>query len=66
MIICEWCGYIQEKDLNVEYENVQIQCPCCGVDDLDSFFVPFNENYYHLLEGFIRRRHYSVLVFSIP
>lgn len=38
MIICEWCGYIQEKDLNVEYKNVQFQCPCCGVDDIGFIF----------------------------
>jgi rubrerythrin len=30
--VCEWCGFIVEA----EDESCSSQCPCCGLEDIDS------------------------------
>ena len=34
IIICDWCGFINDEDV-VEDHFSNYHCPCCGVDDVE-------------------------------
>ncbi len=32
LVICDWCGYINEKKVENDDENYHSACPCCNLD----------------------------------
>ncbi|KZE47356.1 hypothetical protein AV540_19855 [Brevibacillus parabrevis] len=39
LFICQWCGYVEEKELPEEREEGIVTCACCNTPEVDSVFA---------------------------
>ncbi|MFS0915676.1 hypothetical protein [Brevibacillus sp. 179-C 1.1 NHS] len=39
LFICQWCGYVEEKELPEESEESLFRCACCSMEEVESLFV---------------------------
>ncbi|WP_257790214.1 hypothetical protein [Brevibacillus formosus] len=39
LFICQWCGYVEEKELPEECQEGVFHCTCCSMEEVESLFT---------------------------
>ncbi|EJL40104.1 hypothetical protein BAG01nite_03860 [Brevibacillus agri] len=39
LFICQWCGYVEERELSGESEEGLVRCVCCSTEEVESVFA---------------------------